>query len=312
MSFCRMTGYSEEELKSLTFRDFTHPDYIRDDEISIMRLVAREIPIYHIEKQYIRKDGTEIWGSTTVSIIRNNSDEVQFFLAMVEDITARKKAENELIHAKEKAEESDRLKTAFLHNVSHEIRTPMNAIIGFSSLLNGPDLTEAERTQYGEIIFQSSNQLLSVINDIVDIANVESGQVKLHVREMNLNSSLRSLIEQFMLKGKEQKVSLYLKTGLKDEESVIKTDSTKVIQILTNLLNNSLKFTREGKVECSYIIVDNMIMFTVTDTGIGISPEHLIRYLIGFTRSMQQDRDNLVAQVWDFRSAKPMLSYWEA
>ena len=100
---------------------------------------------------------------------------------MVEDITRRKMAEHELISAKLKAEESDRLKTAFLHNVSHEIRTPMNAIIGFTSLLNDPELKDSDRHQYTDIIFQSSNQLLSIINDIVDVANIESGQVKVNM-----------------------------------------------------------------------------------------------------------------------------------
>jgi len=275
LSFCNMIGYQEEELKSLTFKDFTHPAYIEKDELSLLRLVAREIPVYHTEKKYIRKDGSEILGSTTVSIIRNKNDEVQFFLAMVEDITARKKGERDLILAKEKAEESDRLKTAFLHNVSHEIRTPMNAIIGFSSLINEPDITEAERTHYGEIIFQSSNQLLSVINDIVDIANIESGQVKLNLKVMNLNSSLKSLNEQFMLKGNQQNITLCLTTGLNDDESDIKTDVTKIIQILSNLLNNAFKFTREGKIEFGYVLQGGFIEFTVSDTGIGISPEHI-------------------------------------
>ena len=110
------------------------------------------------------------------------------------DITQKKKAEQELISAKLKAEESDRLKTAFLHNVSHEIRTPMNAIIGFSSLLNEPDLHGSERQQYTEIIFQSSNQLLSIINDIVDVANIESGQVKVNMTKTDLNLSLRNLM----------------------------------------------------------------------------------------------------------------------
>lgn len=274
LSFCNMTGYIEDELKSMTFRNFTHPDYIGKDEISLMKLVAREIPIYHTEKQYICKDGRVIWGSTTVNIIRNNKGEAQFFLAMVEDITLRKKTEIDLIIAKEKAEESDRLKTAFLHNVSHEIRTPMNAILGFSTLLNEPDVPEDERHQYTDIIFQSSNQLLSIINDIVDIANVEAGQIKVNMREMNLNASLRSLYEQFIIKGKEKDIQLILSTGLKDEESVLKTDGTKLIQILSNLINNSFKFTGEGMIEFGYVRKDKFIEFTVKDTGIGISAEH--------------------------------------
>jgi|WetSurSiteA1Bulk_404760.scaffolds.fasta_scaffold03597_2 PAS domain S-box-containing protein len=273
-AFCKMLGYKEEELKSVTLRNFTHPDYIAGDDVSLLRLVAEEIPVYHTENRYIRKDKTVIWGSTTISIIRNNNDEVQYFLAMIEDITQRKKAEAELIAAKEKAEESDRLKTAFLHNVSHEIRTPMNAIIGFSALLNEPDTTEEEKHQFIDIIFQSGSQLLSIINDIVDIANVESGQVKLNIKEMNLNSSLRSLDEQFSYKEEPDVISINLDAGLPDEQALIMTDSTKVIQILSNLINNATKFTREGEIDFGYSLKDGYLEFFVRDTGIGIPPEH--------------------------------------
>jgi PAS domain S-box-containing protein len=275
LSFCNMIGYSEDELKSFTFKDFTHKDHVAGDEISIMKLITRGIPTYHTEKRYIRKDGAVIWGSTTVSIIRNNKDEVQFFLAMVEDITSRKKAESELIVAKEKAEESDRLKTAFLHNVSHEIRTPMNAIIGFSTLLKEPGLTESEHNQFLDILYQSSNQLLSIINDIVDIANIESGQVKINFSEMKLNESLKSLNEQFIYRKKENNIPVFLTTGLPDEKSIIRTDRTKVIQIISNLINNSLKFTHEGQIDVGYILKDGFLEFTVKDTGIGISHDHI-------------------------------------
>jgi PAS domain S-box-containing protein len=285
-SFCNMIGYDEEELKSFTFRNFTHPDYVANDEISLLRLIAEEIPIYHTEKKYIRKDRSVIWGSTTVSIIRNNKGEVQFFLVMVEDITSRKKTQSELIVAKERAEEGDRLKTAFLHNVSHEIRTPMNAIIGFSTLMKEEDLSESERTQYLDIIYQSSNQLLAIINDIVDIANVESGQVRINFREMNLNESLRNLNEQFKYKERENKVQIHLTTGLPDEKSVIRTDGTKVIQILSNLINNSLKFTKEGQIDFGYTVKDSFLEFTVRDTGIGISSEHIDKI---FNRFYQVD-----------------------
>jgi PAS domain S-box-containing protein len=273
-AFCKMLGYAEEELKSVTLRNFTHPDYIAGDDVSLLRLVAEEIPVYHTENRYIRKDRSVIWGSATISIIRNNNDEVQYFLAMIEDITQRKMAEAELIAAKEKAEESDRLKTAFLHNVSHEIRTPMNAIIGFSALLNEPDTPEADRHQFIEIIFQSGSQLLSIINDIVDIANIESGQVKLNIKEMNLNSSLRSLDEQFSYKEKTDVISINLETGLPDEEALILTDSTKLIQILSNLINNATKFTKKGHIDFGYTLQDSNLEFFVKDTGIGIPPEH--------------------------------------
>lgn len=274
LSFSNLIGYQEEELKSFTFRNFTHPDHISDDEVSLMRLTAGEIPVYHTEKRYIRKDESIIWGSTTVNVIHSQKGEVQFFLVMVEDVTSRRKAEADLIASKEKAEESDRLKTAFLHNVSHEIRTPMNAIIGFSTLLTEPGLSEPEHRQYVDIIFQSSNQLLSIINDIVDIANVESGQVKLNIREMNLNSSLKRLNEQFSYKKKTNNIAITLSTGLTDAKAILLTDGTKLIQILSNLISNSLKFTPQGHIKFGYSLKDNFLEFFVEDTGIGISSEH--------------------------------------
>ncbi|MBP1673903.1 MAG: luxQ [Bacteroidetes bacterium] len=290
-AFCKMLGYKEDELKTITLKDFTHPDYIAGDDISLLRLVAEEIPVYHTENRYIRKDGSVIWGSATISIIRNNNDEIQYFLAMIEDITLRKMAEAELIAAKEKAEESDRLKTAFLHNVSHEIRTPMNAIIGFSALLNEPDTPESDRHQFIDIIFQSGSQLLSIINDIVDLANIESGQVKLNIKEMNLNSSLSILDEQFGYKEKPDIISINLDTGLPDEQAMILTDSTKLIQILSNLINNAFKFTREGRIDFGYALKDGNLEFFVKDTGIGIPPEHHEKI---FERFFQVD--NLVSR----------------
>ncbi|MGA1978709.1 MAG: PAS domain S-box protein [Bacteroidales bacterium] len=272
--FCNMFGYSEDDLQGKTFRNFTHPDHIAGDELSILRLVAREIPVYHTEKRYIRSDGAIIWGSTTISIIRNNYGEVQFFLAMVEDITQRKKAEAELIAAKEKAEESDRLKTAFLHNVSHEIRTPMNAILGFTSLLDEPGTKEDERHQFIDIIFQSGNHLLSIINDIVDLAGIESGQVKLKKTTFNLNAALKSLRDQFNYKGKESRIELILSAPSGKQEPEIITDRTKLVQILSNLINNAFKFTLEGKITFGYSMKDGFIEFFVKDTGIGISPEY--------------------------------------
>ncbi|HEX2969529.1 MAG TPA: ATP-binding protein [Bacteroidales bacterium] len=189
------------------------------------------------------------------------------------DITFLKKTERDLISAKEKAEESDRLKTAFLHNVSHEIRTPMNAIIGFSTLLNEPEISDQERCQYAGVIYQSGNQLLSIINDIVDIANIESGQVKPNFSETNINHVLRNLVEQFSYKKND--IVLELQTELSDEDAFITTDNTKLIQILSNLIGNSLKFTSEGKIKLGYTLQDSAIEFYVSDTGIGIPEDQL-------------------------------------
>jgi PAS domain S-box-containing protein len=286
-SFCRMTGYDEEELKLHSLSELEYPDDATDDHLNLMRLVAEDIPLYHAEKRYIRKDRSIILGSSTISIVRNERDEAQLFIGMIEDITQKKKDEQELIAAKLKAEESDRLKTAFLHNVSHEIRTPMNAIIGFTSLLHEPDLKDPDRQQYTEIIFQSSNQLLSIINDIVDVANIESGQVKVNASRTDINLALRNLSEQFTFGGKQNKIPILLTTGLPDGEAVITTDSTKLIQIISNLINNSIKFTKRGRIDFGYELKDHLLEFYVKDTGIGIPKDSIPKI---FDRFYQVDR----------------------
>ena len=285
-AYCKMLGYTEEDLLGMTFRDYSHPDYIDSDETELRRLVAGEIPTCHAEKQYIRSDGKVIWVSSTVSVIRNNKDEIQFFIAMVEDITSRRIAETELIAAKEKAEESDKLKTAFLHNVSHEIRTPMNAILGFSALLSEPGLSETDRNQYIDIIFQSGNQLLSIINDIVDLAGIESGQVKINIREVNINTLLREISEQYTYKVKSEHVILHLKTALRDNEAVTMTDGIRLVQILSNLINNAFKFTKKGRIDFGYNLKDDSLEFFVKDTGIGIPAEY---HSLVFERFYQVD-----------------------
>jgi PAS domain S-box-containing protein len=196
-----------------------------------------------------------------------------FYLhSIVHDITESKKILADLIAAKEKAEESDRLKTAFLHNISHEIRTPMNAIVGFTSLLEAKGLSEELRRQYVEIVYQSSSQLLSIISDIVDISNIEAGHVKIALNEININTLLRNIHDQFHIRAQEQHLDFNFHPTLPDSEAIIMADETKLIQVLSNLLSNSFKFTREGSVDFGYTVKGNDIEFFVKDTGIGIEP----------------------------------------
>jgi len=191
----------------------------------------------------------------------------------IRDITERKLAEQLLIQAKDKAEESDRLKTAFLHNISHEIRTPINSIVGFSEFLNEPNLKPEKLKHFTDIITQSSYQLLSIISDIVSIATIEAGQEKIHETEVNLNSILRLLSEQFELKSQKENFCLILKHLLPDNEVTILSDETKLKQILTNLIGNAIKFTKQGYVNFGYKLKDNELEFFVEDTGIGIPHE---------------------------------------
>lgn len=189
------------------------------------------------------------------------------------DITKLYETQEKLILAKEKAEESDRLKTSFLHNISHEIRTPMNAIVGFSEFLREPAIQPAKASQFADIIIQSSNQLLSIITDIISIATIEAGQEKIIEGEIELNATLKHLHAQFLINATKQNLALNLSPFPTERENWIISDETKLLQILTNLIVNALKFTKAGSVSFGYRIQGQELLFSVEDTGIGIPPE---------------------------------------
>jgi signal transduction histidine kinase len=194
--------------------------------------------------------------------------------SIVHDITEKIRMEHELIASKEKAEENDRLKTAFLHNISHEIRTPLNAIVGFSSFLNQPNLSVDKRKEFTDIISLSSEQLLSIITDIISVATLEAGQERVHKKEIDINQAVGAVYEQFCIKSLYPNITIQYHSEIPDNEARVVTDGVKLIQILTNLVGNALKYTREGRVEFSSAIKDNELYFRIEDTGIGI-PKHL-------------------------------------
>jgi PAS domain S-box-containing protein len=201
------------------------------------------------------------------------SPEKGYFVTVFDVITERKITENALILSKEKAEESDRLKTAFLHNISHEIRTPMNAIIGFSEFLNDPKLAPDKRQNFTNIIIQSSNQLLSVITDIINIATIEAGQEKLYIKEVHIGTVCQLVYEQFIQVAGERPVALSYQNEPGTDDLTVFSDETKLVQILTNLVGNAMKFTQEGYVRFGYTLKENEIEFFTEDSGIGIPPD---------------------------------------
>jgi CheY-like chemotaxis protein/nitrogen-specific signal transduction histidine kinase len=191
------------------------------------------------------------------------------------DITLRKQAEEELLSAKEKAEESDRLKSAFLANMSHEIRTPMNGILGFAELLKEPKLTCEEQQEYLTIIEKSGTRMLNIINDIVSISKVESGQVETFISETNLNEQIKFIYTFFKPEVEPRGIEFSFKNSLPDEEAIVKTDREKIYAILTNLVKNAIKFTIAGSIEFGYEKKGKYFEFFVKDTGIGIRQEQM-------------------------------------
>ncbi|MFO7370343.1 MAG: PAS domain S-box protein [Bacteroidales bacterium] len=189
------------------------------------------------------------------------------------DITERKQIELEAILAKEKAEENDRLKTAFLQNMSHEIRTPMNAIMGFAGLMAENYDNREKLEQFSEIIEQRCYDLLAVINDILDISKIESGQSTLQLEECNINelfSELALLFADYQNRTDKQQIQLLIHNVLDEDIANIKTDQYKLKQILINLITNAFKFTESGRIECGCKLSSNQLLFHVSDTGVGI------------------------------------------
>jgi PAS domain S-box-containing protein len=180
----------------------------------------------------------------------------------------------ELKAAKEKAEESDRLKSMFLSNMSHDIRTPMNAIVGFSEMLQDPDLTRDERNRFLDIIINSGDALLRLINDIIDISKIEAGQLKIIKSDFSLNEMLSDLFLSFseeISRIKLDDIKLVLSRQHSEKDYMLHSDLVRIIQIFSNLLGNALKFTDKGCIEFGYTIPDPRVFrFFVKDTGIGI------------------------------------------
>jgi len=241
---------------------------------------------FDIEYRIITKSKKQLkWVHALGKVIYNDNNEPTFFSGTIQDITTQKLVKIELEKAKEKAEESSRLKSEFLHNMSHEIRTPMNGILGFSDLLGNPNLSVEKQHHFVKIIQNSGKLLLRIIDDILEISRLGTKQVKVINEKVCLNNLFVELFSIFDTKAKENKTPLYLKTPLSDENSSIETDISKLHKIISNLLENAIKYTNKGCIELGYYLEKNKLKIYVKDTGIGILPTKLEIIFDRFTQA---------------------------
>gem|GEM_PF-879848 len=189
---------------------------------------------------------------------------------IITDISHRKMVEEELVKAKDKAEESDRLKSAFLMNMSHEIRTPMNGILGFISLLEEPDTDEESRKGYIDIVNKSGQRLLDTINDIIEISRIESGELNVKMEEVNIEELMKFQYDFFRPQALEKNVDFEMHEYVKGASAIIQTDRHKLNGILTNLIKNAVKFTTHGFIKIGSKIENDSVEFYVKDSGRGI------------------------------------------
>jgi len=238
-----------------------------------MMALALKNGTHRFEWMHTKSDGKIFPVEVLLTTISNESSK-QVIHCVWRDITERKATEKALKEALDKAKESDKLKSAFLANMSHEIRTPMNGIIGFSEFLLEPNLSEKGRKGYAEVVIACSKQLLSIVNDILDISKIEAGTIQLNYENVNINELLEDLYTFYQPKAKECKLDLSCNKGLEHVKSVVEIDKTKLNQVLINLLSNAFKFTEDGSIAFGYQLVEDTLEFYVKDTGVGIDEKH--------------------------------------
>ncbi|MCK4700079.1 MAG: cache domain-containing protein, partial [Bacteroidales bacterium] len=275
--FVKMFDYSRKELINKKISDIIVPE---SDKETVRKdyLGVREGRTISRNGVRIKKGNEEVFVSILSTPIEIEEGQLGIYLIYT-DITNQKQYEKKLKLAKEKAEESDRLKTAFLNNMSHEVRTPMNAIAGFSELLKKETLSFEERNNYLSAIGMSTRTLLDLINDIVDIAKIETGELNVNKQKIELNSLLDELKTQYASELKtiqKKKIELKVTKGIK-QELYINADPLRLKQILSNLICNAIKFTIEGYVEFGYRMKEetNELYFFIKDTGIGIDKKDI-------------------------------------
>lgn len=295
----KITGYTFNEIKGKNW----FKTFIVDEERNAMFQLFSEIIFNkrinsNFDNIILSKNGKKIYFSWYNTVLFSNN-EVTGVACIGVDITKKKsyeaqlKEKNEayklmnekLIEAKDKAEESDRLKTVFLQNISHEIRTPMNGILGFLDLLNDDNLLEEDRKAYIDIINKSGKRLLTTINDVIEISKIESGQISLHYSNVNIVELMTDLYEFFKKQADEKGLKLIYNQTSSEKLPLIETDKSLLEKVLVNLLRNAVKFTTKGIVEFGYFKEKDQLIFYVNDTGCGIPADRRDAVLERFVQS---------------------------
>ena len=295
---------AEREIPGITtypdiFCSWIHPE----DKERIRYEMAKNEELQEEEDIYehriITPSEKEKWLWIKISPIYNENNQIYRRAGIVSDITAHKKLIHELIKAKEKAEESDTLKSRFLANMSHEIRTPMNGILGFAELLKSSKITDDEREEYITIIRENGYQLLNLINDIIDIAKIEAGQLSIKNKLFDLNEFIIHIYHTYkkQYSFSLETIDFEMADTPPSQSLMLYSDPYRIQQILSNLLVNAFKFTSEGSIRFGYklnykVNKENYIKFFVSDTGTGIDKKHFDLIFDRFGQINKEEQSN--------------------
>ncbi len=268
----KVSGYSEEGIKKLTFSEiFDCPEFTGIEELLAVLNKGKEL-LFEARLKTKKEEAIPIRLQAISTPGKKGRKEV----VLLGQLTEKEKyLEDEIKKLSLKAEESSKLKTEFINNISHEIRTPMSGIIGFADLLKNQDLSPATRNKYIEIINQSSLRLMSIIDNILEISTLETNQTEsIKEEEINAGFILRELYRDYYHRFKENNIDLLINETILAEKIDFYIDKDKLYKILSNLVDNSLKFTHKGSVAIGCYTEKNLLTFYIKDTGIGIDPKN--------------------------------------
>ncbi|CAN5266855.1 hypothetical protein BH11PSE2_BH11PSE2_05560 [soil metagenome] len=248
-----------------------HPDD-RERVAELLRRHLEEDAPYSAEYR-INRDDREVWAASVSKLTRDNHGRIMRLTGAMQDVTARKRSELAILHAKEEAETANQAKSAFLATMSHEIRTPLNGVLGMAQAMAAGELSNEQRQRL-DVVRQSGETLLAILNDVLDISKIEAGKLELEDAEFDITELAKSAHQAFSAIAGAKDLTFKLKVE-PSARGTYRGDSTRVRQILYNLISNALKFTEAGSVRVVVARPDETLRITVTDTGIGISSERL-------------------------------------
>jgi two-component system, sensor histidine kinase and response regulator len=283
-SFLDLLGYELVEIRGRHHSILCPPDFVSTDRYKQKWISLKKGEFVHGEFLRYGKHGKQIWIHASYSPIRNIDGKVIKVVMFMIDISERKQMEQEMLQAKDKAEEAANVKSTFLANMSHEIRTPMNSIIGFSELLLDTAMQQEQRN-YLSTISQSAKSLLHLLNDILDSAKLEKGMLELEILDFSMRELVDSVISSLWLQARKKQIELKLSLD-PQAAGYYKGAEHRIRQVLTNLLGNAVKFTESGYVELKvYPTPHGEIQFDLIDTGIGIDADRLESIFAPFTQA---------------------------
>ena len=285
--FVEVTGYSPEEVIEKNPRILKSDEKSPEEYKELWKTISSGnvwIGEFHNKK----KNGELYWENASISPVKNSEGKITHYLAVKEDITEKKKREIELINAKEKAEESERLKTSFLANMSHELRTPMVGILGFAELMK--DMTDdSELKEFSDCILKSGKRLMETLNLILDLSRIEAGKLEIKSSDVNIVSLTKEVFENYVAEAKKKNLLFSFITS--SEKIISKVDDRMLWEAINNLINNAIKFTKKGgvtvEVKTEKIKNKKKAVISVSDTGIGI-PEDSINLIFEEFRQVSE------------------------